>query len=172
MENASNLVRLFVQGEGLSGIEHLEVPAESTFAGLKALIIGRLGLDAALLLFLEDQDDPPDDRAELRLHSDRGGIKVHLHRCRRVGVAVTFNGKHVEHSFGPSATVARVKRWAAEKFGMSAEDATEHVLQLAGTHTRPSAGAHLGTLASCPDCRVKFDLVPDERVNGSPEDGG
>ncbi|HTA91569.1 MAG TPA: hypothetical protein VK745_18425, partial [Polyangiaceae bacterium] len=111
----------------------------------------------------------PDDQAKLRKHAGHGGIKVHVHRCHRVRVTVTFNAKHVEHPFGPSSTVARVKRWAAEKFDMSPEDATEHVLQLAGTHTRPSPNVHLGALTRCPDCHLKFDLVPDERVNGASE---
>jgi hypothetical protein len=91
-----------------------------------------------------------------------------MHRCRHVEVAVTFNGETVHHRFGPGTTVARVKRWAAErKFGMSEGEATEHVLQLAGTQERPAPGTHLGTFATCPHCQVAFDLVPDQRVNGS-----
>ena len=27
-------------------------------------------------------------------------------------------------------------------------------------------GTHLGAIAACPDCRIAFDLVPNERVNG------
>lgn len=172
MENVSNLVRVFVQGEGISGIEHVEVQTDQSFTALKTLLTARYSLDARVLLLLEDQDDPPDDQAELHKYVGHGGIKVHVHRCHRVGVSVTFNGKHIEHPFAPSSTVARVKRWAAEKFGMSLEDATEHVLQLAGTHTRPSPSVHLGALANCPECHVKFDLVPDERVNGAPKGNG
>jgi hypothetical protein len=60
-----------------------------------------------------------------------------------------------------------VKHWATEGFGMSPEDAGEHVLQLTGTAERPSPGTHLGVLAHCPECHVRFDLVPNERVNGA-----
>ena len=82
---------------------------------------------------------------------------------------MTFNGETVHHRFGPGATVARVKRWAAEKkFGMSDDEASEHVLQLAGGHERPAPGVHLGTLAVGPMCHVAFDLIPDQRVNGCP----
>lgn len=82
-------------------------------------------------------------------------------------VAVTFNGEMVHHRFGPGTTVARTKTWAAErKFGMTPQEASEHVLQITGTKDRPDPGTHLGTLASCPACKVAFDLVPNERVNG------
>ena len=93
---------------------------------------------------------------------------MHVHRCHRVEVAVTFNGETVEHRFGPAATISRIKRWAAEhKFGMSKEDAGEHVLQLSGAHERPAPGIHLGALTTCEACALALDLVANERVNGA-----
>ena len=49
---------------------------------------------------------------------------------------------------------------------MTPEEAGEHVLQVAGTQERPAPGTHLGALTTHPTCKVAFDLVPDERVNG------
>jgi hypothetical protein len=49
---------------------------------------------------------------------------------------------------------------------MDPGDAAEHVLQLTGTADRPDADTHIGALASCPDCRLAFDLVPLKRVEG------
>jgi hypothetical protein len=170
METSPNLVRIFVQGEGIRDIEQVEVSPSETFGALKAQLINRFGLDASVALFLEDADDPPDERKEVREHGKH--VKVHVHRCTRVSVVVTFNRKHVEHTFPPSATVGRVKVWAAGKLGMTPEDATEHVLQISGTHDRPSPGAHLGSLVKCPRCEIKFDLVPEERVNGAPAGQG
>jgi hypothetical protein len=90
-----------------------------------------------------------------------------VHRCRHVEVAVTFNGKPVHHRFGPGTTVARVKTWAAEReFKMTPQEASEHVLQISGTKERPDPGVHLGTLVLSPHCRIAFDLMPNERVNG------
>jgi hypothetical protein len=172
MENTSILLRVFIQGEGIKGVEHLEVTLEQTFATLKTLIVARFGIAATTQLFVEDQDDPPDEQAQIRESGSRDVLKVHVHGCRSVNVKVMFNGKFKERSFGPSATIARVKLWAAGAFDMSPEDATEHVLQLAGTHTRPSPATPIGTLASCPGCNVRFDLVPDERVNGASEGNG
>src|SRR5579872_7099731 len=128
-------VNVFYQGEGLREIEHLEVSEEQALSALKSLLIQRHGLPAEFLIFLEDGDEPLDQTLPVRECSSSGSVKLHLHRCRHVEVAVSFNGKTVEHRFAPAATIARVKRWAAEKqFGMSRDEATEHVLQIGRAH--------------------------------------
>jgi hypothetical protein len=63
-------------------------------------------------------------------------------------------------------TVHRVKQWAVHEFGLSKVDATEHVLQLCGSTTRPDEDTHLGALVQYPECRLCFDLVPKQRVEG------
>ncbi len=162
-----NTIDVFYQGESIQEIEHIEISAEDSFARIKTLLIERHGFGADVLLFLEDEDEPVDEIVIVREHARHSGVKVHAHRCRHVAVSVTFNGETVHHRFGPGTTVARVKKWAAEhRFGMSDEEASEHVLQIAGTHDRPAPGTHIGRLAKCPECRVAFDLVPDQRVNG------
>ena len=101
-------------------------------------------------------------------HAQKGGVKIHLHRCRQVEVAVTFNRETVNRRFAPGAPVARVKHWAAvKKFGMTEDEAGEHVLQIAGTHDRPNPGTHIGGLTDSKTCALAFDLVPDERINGA-----
>ena len=42
----------------------------------------------------------------------------------------------------------------------------EHVLQIAGTHDRPTPSTHIGALVTHPNCRIAFDLVANERVQG------
>lgn len=164
----STSIDVFYQGEGVADVEHIEIGAEHTFGTLKALLIEKHGLVAEVLLFLEDSDDPIDETLPVCDHDGAVGIKTHIHRCRRVKTAVTFNNETVHHEFGPGSTVARVKRWAAEhKFKMTEAEAGEHVLQIAGTHDRPAAGTHLGSLVACPKCDIAFDLVPDQRVNGA-----
>ena len=162
-------IDIFYQGEGLREIEHIEIDESQTFRNLKTLLVKKHGLESAVLVFLEDADEPIGEDAILREHSGGAGIKAHLHRCRKIDASVTFNAKTVQHRFAPGTTVARVKRWAAQdKFGMTPEEASEHVLQIAGTQNRPAPGTHLGALTSAPNCRLAFDLVPDQRVNGSP----
>ena len=159
---------LFYQCEGSREIQHVEVEDDATFATVKAKLIDKHYLTADVCIFLEDKDDPLDEDGKVSDFVKGTDIKVHLHRCCLVKVSVTFNGRTVERNFGPSATIARVKCWAAEKeFGMEPKDAGEYALQIAGTHERPTPGTHIGTLVDYPDCSQAFDLAPDERVNGS-----
>lgn len=161
-------IDVFYQGEGIGEIAHFELDPDATFAILKTRLIEKHGVAHYVLLFLEDEDEPLDE-STLAKHRDSGkGLKIHIHGCRHVEVTVTFNAETVERRFAPSTTVARVKRWAAEnKFGMSEEEAGEHVLQIAGTHDRPAPGTHIGALTDGKVCGLAFDLVPDERVNGA-----
>jgi hypothetical protein len=162
-------IDIFYQGEGLREIEHLETDERGTFGELKKILASKHGLGSEVLIFLEDTEEPVGDEVELAACVQRTGIKAHLHRCRKIEITVNFNGKAVERKFSPGTTVARVKHWAAvERFGMTPEEAGEHVLQISGSQTRPAPGTHIGTLTSPPPaCRLAFDLVPDQRVNGS-----
>jgi hypothetical protein len=161
-------IDIFYQGEGIREIAHFEASPDHTFAAVKLALIERHGLAEDTLIFIEDRDEPVDEQCVVRDHVGRAGIKAHIHRCRHIDVGVTFNGKTVNHKFGPSTTVARVKKWAAEtKFGMTPQEAGEHVLQISGTKDRPDPGTHIGTIAHDPECRIAFDLVANERINGA-----
>lgn len=118
-------------------------------------------------VFTEEGDEPLKEGDQFPEYGDGQPVRLHVHRCRRVAVAVTFNGVTEEHRFGPGTPVAVVKKWAAiAAFGMTPGDAAEHVLQLAGTTDRPEPDTHIGALVTCPDCRLAFDLVPLKRVEG------
>ncbi len=96
--------------------------------------------------------------------------RVHVHRCHRVEVTVNFNAAQKIRTFPPSATVERVKHWAVgpapEGFGLHEVDATEHLLQLCHSNTRPDEDTHIGSLVTFPNCGLCFDLVPKVRVEG------
>lgn len=161
---------VFYQAENLPRVEHATFSADATLAEVLADIRQRHALPVEVVLFLEDADEPSALTARLRDLGTAKGLKIHVHRCLHVEVSVSFNGRTDQRRFSPSTTVARVKRWATEKpFPMSPEQAAEHVLQLVGSTDRPSPGTHLGTLATHPHCQVRFDLVPNERVNGAPD---
>jgi hypothetical protein len=162
-------IDVFYQGEGVREIEHIEIDSQDTFGTLRNRLIEKHGLPIGTLLFLEDTDEPIAEAVIIVGHAGHAGVKAHVHRCHRIKVAVTFNNETVHHEFAPSATVGRVKQWAAvHKFHMSEAEAGEHVLQIAGTHERPAPGTHIGALAACPECKLHFSLVPDQRVNGYP----
>lgn len=160
-------IDLFYQGEGLGEIKHLEIEPDATFKHLKSHLAKMHGFASDVLIFLEDEDDSVGDDVPLVKHASKKGLKVHIHRCRHVIVTVTFNGEAVDRRFGPGATVARVKRWAAKEIGLSEAEAGEHVLQISGTHERPAPGTHIGSLTNGKECNLDFDLVADERVNGA-----
>jgi len=162
-------IDIFYQGESVPEIDHLQANEADTIGDIKVRLSEKHAVETDALIFLEDGEEPLDAAVTVGAIAGKVGAKLHLHRCRRVEVAVTFAGETVARHFPPGATVASVKHWAAEeKFRMSKEDAGEHLLQIAGTHNRPAPGTHIGTLTSCPTCRVAFDLVADQRVNGAP----
>ena len=162
-----NRIDVFYQCEGISEIGQIDVDADATFATVKSELADKHGLAEEVIISLEDDDERIDENRQVTEFADLTVIMVHLNRCRCIEASVNYNGRTVGHSFGPSATIARVKKWAAEEYGMSPEDAGEHSLQIVGTQDRPAPGTHIGRLVCCPDCNLAFDLVADERVNGA-----
>jgi hypothetical protein len=159
-------IEVFYQVEGVRPVQRIEATSEETLAVIKIRIAAAHGLGADTRVFAEDAEDALDEASTLGSIATGHGARVHVHRCHRIAVTVSFAGRAVERAFGPGTTVAHVKRWAVDKLGMSKEDATEHVLQIAGTHDRPTPSTHIGTLVHCPHCQIAFDLVADERVQG------
>lgn len=161
-------IDIFYQGENIAGIKHLEVTDDGTFGELQARLVRQHGLPPDVLIFVEGDEQPIEHGVHITARGGDRGVMVHVHRCRHVNVAVTFNSTTKEHMFSPASTVGHVKQWMARhKFDMTKDDASEHLLQLVGTTTRPSPSTHIGALTSDETCSVAFDLVADERVNGS-----
>jgi hypothetical protein len=162
------LIDIFYQGENIAGIEHLEVTNDGTFGELRVLLARQHGLPADVLIFVEGDELPVEHGVHIATRGGDRGVSVHVHRCQHLNVVVTFNNMTKEHLFSPASTVGHVKQWMAEhKFDMTKDDASEHLLQLVGTTTRPSPSTHIGALTDGKTCAVAFDLVADERVNGS-----
>ncbi len=171
-------IDVLVQGEGFTDIQVVTVEAEASVHTLFETIgRKRAAGDEEELIFVEDFAVPVDADVlfEELLTEDIGTgaggeckpLRLHIHRCRRVEVAVRFNGQTATRRFGPSTTIHRIHDWAARRaFGLSPRDAAEHVLQIQGTSTRPDREVHIGTLVACGDCALAFDLVPFKRVEG------
>ena len=161
-------IDIFYQCGDRREIEHIAVEPSTTFATLKSKLIERHAFDYDVILFREDEEEAIDVNIQVVEYFTPTGVKIHLNRCQCIKVGVNFNAETVEREFGPGTTIARIKSWVTEdRFGMPANEAGEHVLQIVGGFDRPSAGTHVGTLARCPDCVVMFDLVTDEKINGS-----
>lgn len=160
---------ILLQGEQIPDIELVELDLDKGITEVVAVAAKhrKSKAEGDFLVFIEGGEDPLKGDDPLPDSEDGQPIRLHVHRCRRIEVDATFNGVTKQHNFGPGITVAAVEKWAAIKaFGMSPADAAEHVLQLAGTTDRPEADTHIGSLATCPDCHLAFDLVPLKRVEG------
>lgn len=164
-------IDILLQGEAIDDIQLVSIENDSPLAAVLAeaakLRGGRHGAgdDAEhgdFLVYEQDEDAPLK-----RLPKPKPGIPLCLHvsRCRKVEVHISFNGRTQSAGFAPSRTVGAIKTYAARKlFGMSEHDAAEHVLQISESDTRPDIDIHIGTLAR--RCTVAFDLVPLVRVEG------
>ena len=164
-----NAIQVLLQGECIPDIQVVELSVDDTVKDvLEAAAKCRAeSIEGEFLVFVEGGEEPIADGDKLPENKDRQPVPLHVHRCRRVLVTVTFNGLSKGHEFSPATTVTDVKKFAAiREFGMKPADAAEHVLQFVGSAERPEPETHVGALVSCPDCRISFDLVPHKRVEG------
>ena len=167
-------IEIFMQGEGIPEIILLRVPGNGTVRDIlksaETQGIHFAGDESSLVILVEDQETELSTDLSLEEAHIGHRSRVHVHRCHRVEVTVNFNAAHITRAFHPSATVERVKRWAVgpapEGFGLHIVDATEHLLQLCHSTTRPDEETHIGSLVTFPDCGLCFDLVPKVRVEG------
>lgn len=166
---AVKIIEILLQGEHIPDIQLVEVDREKDVTEILAVAAKhrKSEVEGDFLVFIEGSEEPL-KRDDHLPESEKGQpLRIHVHRCHKIKVDVTFNGVTKEHSFGPGTTVAAVKKWAAiTAFGMNPADAAEHVLQFTGTTNRPEPDTHIGSLATWPDCHLAFDLVPLKRVEG------
>lgn len=91
---------------------------------------------------------------------------IHVNRCRRVTGTVTYNGITKDREFAPSATLRRVRTWALDDaFTITAQDAADLVLVLAGTTSVPDLSDHIGSFVEG-NCTAAFALIPKPRHAG------
>jgi hypothetical protein len=166
----NQIIELFVQGEGIPDIRLIKVATASTVKGLIEQVRAESDVlknsNEKIALFLEDSDKELKLDAALKDAGIHHRQRIHCHRCGKIEVKVNFNGVSKIEGFSPATTVAKVKAWADDLFGLKGKDATEHVLQLCGTNIRPNEDTHIGSLVRFPKCDLCFDLVPKKRVEG------
>ena len=165
-------IEIFLQGEGIRDIVLVRVPATGTVGDILVAARGH-GLpadadDIMAVVLLEDADEALEPGTTLAASGIVHRGRVHVHRCRRVAVTVTYNGRQIERGFAPSATMRRVKKWVdgPHGFDLHGVDATEHLLQRCNSAERPDEDAHIGALVKAGQCALCFDLVAKRRVEG------
>jgi hypothetical protein len=94
------------------------------------------------------------------------GSRIHLTRCHHIRTIVHYQDRTIERNFPPGARVRSVKVWAVREFHLDHKDAAEHVLQISNSRERPSSDTPLHVLVPVGSCDLKFDLVPEKRIEG------
>lgn len=156
--------QVFIQSELLTDIAILVVEHDIPPAELRKVLLKQVpATEEVVYVFLEDEDD---ESAIDALKEIADGLRVQLHRQKGIDVTVNYAGRDVNRTFRPSATVARVKKWATHELGITPSDAAELMLQVTGTDNRPDTDTHIGALVKTPAKKLSFDLVPSPRVNG------
>jgi len=118
------------------------------------------------LAFLEDSDEPLDRTKKLVDCGIKEKSVVHCHRCRHVLVTVNYNGVTKQNRFPPSATVARVQKWAVKEFGLKGQDAEDKVLRTDANAQPLEPDTHIGTLTPASVCALNLYLTPLVLVEG------
>lgn len=162
-------IEVLLQGECIPDIQLVEISGDETVEDLLkvAAKFQPAEIEGEFFVFLEGSAEPIALGQKLPRPDDGNPVPIHVHRCRRILVTVTFNGVKKGHEVAPSSTVADVKKFVAvREFDMKPVDAAEHVLQFPSSGERPEPETHIGALVSCPDCHISLDLVPHKRVEG------
>ena len=162
-------LEVFLQGPGIARVALVKVPVDTKVKQLIDVARGKglkLEDEQTVHVWLENAEEPLSLDMSLKSAGVQARSRLHIHTCQRIHVTVNFNNNSKQHPFSPSATIGKVKKWADEKFGLSATDATEYALQVCGSTIRPDDDIEVGSLAQPGQCSACFDLVPKQRVEG------
>jgi hypothetical protein len=157
---STQISELYVHRPGAERMELVTVTESMTVAEA-------VGLEAGEAVWIEEAEE--ELLASLPLVdvgiSHRG--HVHVNRCRKVNVSMTYNGTRKEHTFAPATKVERVRKWALSKkgFGIDPVDAAELLLVLGGTTTKIDLKDHIGSFVGA-GCAVSLDLISKPKTEG------
>lgn len=138
------------------------VPVTETMTVAEAV-----GLEHGEIVWIEETEE----ELQVTLTLVEAGIHhrghVHVNRCRKADVNVTYNGTPKEHSFAPAVKVERVREWALSKKGFDIDpvDAADLFLVIGGTTIKVDLKDHVGSFVGA-DCEVVFDLISKPKTEG------
>lgn len=161
-------VEVMVEGEGLAEIETVRVPLGSGAGEIVIAVAKKVGFPAEeAVLLIEDCDEPVS--LAVIIDEEFGGRVHHVHRARRVDVAVHYNGGEKHRHFSPATRVQLVLDWAVGKDGFNIDPTIAPELELAihGQTTALPKNAHIGRYVNHPHHCVAFDIIRGTVPNGS-----
>jgi hypothetical protein len=163
--------QVYLHGEGLKEAKFIEIGSETKISDIIKEFEAITGVASSTEAPVEcygDEDDNPLDKS-----STAGAKKidkrshVHCHRCRKVEVAVMYNGREEKFSFPPQTKVEKVFKKAIKEFKISDSDATNLVLRFGnGQGEILQDDDHIGSFVSYPACHLSLYLTPKKQVQG------
>lgn len=124
------------------------------------------GANGDIHVTIEGEEEPCEPHRKLHECGIKHRNHLHCNRCRRIEVAVFYNGEQ-NGSFAPSATIEKVLHWALRAFGLTGADALDKVLRLSDAPTEElPESAHIGSFAKPHTCETHLNLTSKELPNG------
>ena len=164
--NKSKIV-IFAQTQGDSNITEITLNADVSLTELsKALVDAGLSLLPEHLIFVNEDNEHLQDSETSPLLKLKHGNRIHVVLCRRIKTTVQYLDKGIEWEFAPGTRVRVVKAWAIREFHLDEKDGAEHVLQISNSTKRPPGDVPIHELIKDQHCALRFDLVPEKRVEG------
>lgn len=156
-------LQVYFYGQGAKEPKIIDVPEEGTVKELLDVLVSNGVAKEGSHVFLNDEED----HLLFELTLEKAGIKhkshVHCHKCRRIKVEVSYNGKPFTEEVSPSAKAKRIIANAAKFFSIPEKDAAGLVLRLAdNVELQDSDSIALFAV----DCSISLFLVHPVRVEG------
>jgi hypothetical protein len=162
-------MEVYVLGVGIPDVRERVVEPNDKVSDLLQDAV-KLGFPADALIealvFVEDRDEPAAHSSTLGDAGVREGSRIHIHTCRRIEVSCNYNGQTKEKEFSPTARVRRVKDAFGRDFEVDPHDLGSFTLLICGSRTEPDENTQIGALTTYPKCKLCFDLVKRENVQG------
>lgn len=161
-------IQIYVHGENNREPKLVEVSEEASVKDVinkYHLEFPNSGESEEVEFFVEDEED----HRHKHETGEKGGIKkkdhIHCHRCKKVSVAVEYNGHTITLNVPPSTTAKKILKQATKKFNISEGDAADLLLKLNdGTVLQP--GDHVGSFVAFPHCNINLLLTANKQVQG------
>jgi hypothetical protein len=108
------------------------------------IAVTKTGIEGLIEVYVEDAEEPLDHDWGLIEHLAVEFGPLHVARPGKIATTVRYQGRHIQYPFRPSATVAKVTRWAVGKLAPT-EDPVDFQLKHDGQVLPPDS--HLGQVA-------------------------
>lgn len=162
-------IEIMVEGEGLAEVEAIRIPEGSTAREIVAAVAVKGGYPTEeAILYVEDCEEPVDLTIVVTEEVVSGKVH-HVHRARKIEVAVFYQGRQIEKQFAPSTRIQRVLDWAVSSEGFKIDPAVAPEMELAlhGQTTALPKNAHIGRYIRHPHHELAFDLIRGIVPNGA-----